>query len=400
MDYLTQRFSTISRMPFSEFVVKVASRCNLNCSYCYMYNMADKSYLVQPKFMSEEIQNAFTERLLRHAVQHGLRQVFVIFHGGEPLLFGKERLRQFSCHLSETLNRRGIDVSFGMQSNGTLIDEEWVDLLAEQHISIGISLDGPERFHDAHRIDHSGRGSFADVMRGIQILKNHRRGRDVFAGILTVVNPAITPREFYSFAVGMNPPAINVRLPLANYTFPPTPAPLSYGDWLKEVFDLWFEDDRPEIRVEPFASVLRLFFGDACGGEGLGTEPNGLIVIETNGDIEPSDNLKPCGHNFTKTGLNVIWNDLDEALEIPLIDLARKTDGYLCSTCKACEFVRVCGGGHAVERFNIVNGFDNPSIYCEDYKNFFAHVRHRINESIPTQLIKRFEDVETTYHKS
>lgn len=342
MELNTGRSAVTPRPSFSEFVVKVASRCNLNCSYCYMYNMADQSYLDQPKFMSEVVQDALTERLLRHARQHGLERVFVIFHGGEPLLFGKERLRRFSSHLSDALTRNGIDVSFGMQSNGTLIDEEWVDLLAEQHVSIGISLDGPERYHDAFRVDHSGRGSFAEVMRGIQVLKSHRRGGEVFAGVLAVMNTAIPPREFYDFVAGINPPAVNVLFPHSNYAFPPAPVPVQYGDWLKELFDLWFEDDRPEMRIDIFANALRLFFGGAYSGEGLGTEPNGLIVIETNGDIEPSDNLKPCGHNFTKTGLNVLRNELDEALEVPLIGLARKTSGYLCSACQACEFVQVC----------------------------------------------------------
>jgi uncharacterized protein len=351
-----------------------------------MYNMADKSYLSQPKFMSEAIQDAFAERLVKHAQKHKLDLVFIVLHGGEPLLFGKERLRRFTAHVSATLARNGVDVSFGMQSNGTLIDEEWVDLLADQQVTVGISLDGPEHYHNIFRVDHSGRGSFARVMQGIHTLQNHRRGSDVFAGLLAVMNTSIPPKDFYRFIKRVNPPAVNVLFPHANYAHPPAPMTVPYGEWLKELFDLWYRDDIPEMRIDLFANALRLIFGGAFGGEALGAEPISLVVIETNGDIEPSDNLKPCGHNFTKTGLNVLRNNLDDALKIPLIDMACKTSGYLCSTCKRCELVSLCGGGQAVQRYSIKNGFDNPSIYCEDYKMILRHILQQVRESIPADL--------------
>src|SRR5262249_44029941 len=145
-------------IPFTTFVVKVVSRCNLNCSYCYMYNLADKTYLGQPPVMTEEVTAALARRIALHADRHDVPWVHVILHGGEPLLMGKTRLRTWVNQVRSVF-AGGLESCFSIQSNGTMIDDEWIDLLADLGVLIGISVDGPKEHHDRHRLDHKSRGS-------------------------------------------------------------------------------------------------------------------------------------------------------------------------------------------------------------------------------------------------
>ena len=123
-------------------VVKVASRCNLNCSYCYVYNAGDRSHLLQPAIMADETVAALIQRTATHCRRHGIAEFTFVFHGGEPLLAGPGFFRRFVAHVArdfppETKPR------FCLQTNGTLLTKEWCELLSDLNIGIGISLDGP-----------------------------------------------------------------------------------------------------------------------------------------------------------------------------------------------------------------------------------------------------------------
>jgi uncharacterized protein len=128
--------STDCVVPFSTFVVKVASRCNLNCSYCYMYNLADQTYRGQPAVMSRAVTAMMARRIATHASRHCLPWVHVILHGGEPLLMGRRRLASWVAQVRENLEGHTVPY-FSIQSNGTLIDADWIDLLADISVTIG-----------------------------------------------------------------------------------------------------------------------------------------------------------------------------------------------------------------------------------------------------------------------
>lgn len=374
--------------PFNEFVVKIAGRCNLNCSYCYMYNLADQSYGIQPKLMDDVIFFTLIDKIAAYTQLHSLESIGIVLHGGEPLLLPKKRFDRFVKYARERIESQGCAVTLGIQTNGTLIDDEWISLFAENDVLVGISVDGPELYHDIFRVDHAGKGSYKAVMDGIKKIKDHPDGELVFSGILSVINTDIDPKSYYEFLKEIDPPSANLLLPKANHAFPPAKKENSYGDWLVKVLQAWLADDNPYLRIRIFENALRLFLGGKAHDEGLGTDPVGLLVIETNGDLEPSDNLKPCGDGFTKTGLNIITNEIDDALNIPLIHTARKLSKVLCESCQTCEFVQICGAGQAVERYSEINGFDNPSVYCEDYKKLYQHMYAWLIENLPKDIIE------------
>src|SRR5208337_2741345 len=145
------------------FILKVAERCNLNCSYCYMYNKGDTSYLRRPKFMTREIATAALERIASYAVRHQLPEITLALHGGEPLLIGRDWVRWFLDETRRVEANGGTRFIVGVQTNGTLLDAEWLELLNAYRVTIGISCDGPEEWNDLLRIGLDGSGSYQGV---------------------------------------------------------------------------------------------------------------------------------------------------------------------------------------------------------------------------------------------
>jgi uncharacterized protein len=374
-------------VPISTYVVKVVSRCNLNCDYCYMYNLADQTYVSQPAVMREDVTAAMSRRIVAHAVRRGLPGVHVILHGGEPLLLGKRRFREWVTQVRSTIEEGGVSSRFSLQSNGVLIDDEWIDLFAELSVNVGLSIDGPKRFHDRHRVDHQGRGSFDDVVAAIRRLSAHPKGPRIFANVLAVINTDIPPREMFDLWQFLDIPGLEINLPHANYDHPPATGSLSYGAWMIEFFDLWFEQNRPDRHVRYFENILRLLFGHSMSTDNIGGKPVGAIIIETDGGIEPTDALKCCEHGITKLGINVLRNEIDDAHRFSIVQALQGGVSALCETCHDCDLLHVCGGGYMPHRFSRERRFDNPSVYCTDLQKLIRHIRRRVIESLPPELL-------------
>src|SRR5437764_204497 len=126
--------------PFSEFIVKVASRCNLNCSYCYEYNLGDDSWRGQAAVMAETTCRTLAERVRQHALGHSLQEVTISFHGGEPLLLGAAKLDQYVSLIRDTAGEK-FEISFSVQTNATLIDDAFIEVLRRHQFSVGVSVD-------------------------------------------------------------------------------------------------------------------------------------------------------------------------------------------------------------------------------------------------------------------
>ncbi|MBV6323428.1 radical SAM protein [Duganella violaceipulchra] len=371
-------------VPFTTYVVKVVSRCNLNCEYCYMYNLADRSYRDQPGVMLPDTTRAMCLRIASHARRHGVPWVHIILHGGEPLMMGRARLAEWVGLVRTSLGE--ILASFSIQSNGTLIDDEWIDLLAELQVRIGISVDGPKVYHDMYRVDHKGRGSFDNVISAIRTLQMHPRGSEIFSCVMSVVNPDIPPKMLFEFWQFLDVPGFDLSLPHANHLHPPRRSRMSYGEWLRAFFDLWFDQNRPDRSVRYFENILRMLFGYPVSTDNIGGKPVGVVVVETDGGIEPTDAFKCCEEGVTKLGLNVHTAEFDDLYGIALVETLQRGTPGLCASCQACELNEVCGGGYMPHRYSRERGFDNPSIYCDDLQMLIRHIRGRVLDSLPPQM--------------
>jgi uncharacterized protein len=370
--------------PFQQFIVKVHSRCNLACDYCYVYRSADQSWRRQPARMSRETATRTAERIAQHVRIHGLRQVQITLHGGEPLLIGPDHL-DFVCALFRSELPRGVEVDLYVQTNGTLLDVPILEVLRRHRVRVGVSIDGAPVAHDARRRQTNGRASHSIVARGLELLRSPPY-RELFAGLLCVIDLRADPVATYEHLASYDPPVVDFLLPHANWSDPPRgksrvgTAP--YGEWLIAAFDRWYSARRPESSVRLFEEVIRGLLGRSSRVETLGLSPARLVVVEADGRIQQADALKSAYEGAAATGLDVHRDAFDAALLLPGIVARQIGLAALPETCRRCEIVAVCGGGHYPHRYHRSTGFRNPSVYCDDLTALIRHVRSCLHEDL------------------
>lgn len=356
--------------------MKVAERCNLNCSYCYMYNQGDQSYLKRPKVMSAATFSAMLGRIKEYCEARA-SQILICFHGGEPLLVGYDRLEAMAEEARATLG--GYLGGLKIQTNATLIDNAWADLLKRNRIGVGISLDGPKEINDKVRVDFAGRGSHDAIIRGLRMLQK----KAIDCSILSVVNPGESGLAAYHHFRQLGVKKIIFLLPDVDRDrkqawyghLGETPV----ADYLLPIFDAWMDEDDAEIRLHPFWDMLVLARHGQCRNDAFGNPPVTYLIIESDGAIQPLDVLRGCDPEMVETHMNVHEHGFDQVVtSSPLLNNIMTGNIPLCDTCTKCSYVDVCGGGYLPHRYSQENGFDNPSSWCADIKKIYAHMFERV----------------------
>jgi uncharacterized protein len=335
--------------------------------------------------MAPEILSQGLTRVREHVVNHAMERVSLVLHGGEPLLVGASFIADFATRsravLGDVTNLR-----FTIQSNGTLLTREILDVLTEHDIVIGISLDGDRRANDRHRVDKVGNSSYDRVVDALTLLREPAyRGR--LSGLLCTISLESDPIEVYEGLIEMDPPWIDLLLPHGTWDVPPPGkadpmAGTPYADWLIAVFDRWFHAPVKKVRIRIFEEIMSLLMGGHSAYEAFGLGKVSLIVVETDGTLEQVDSLKAAYDGAAETGLDIFANSFDDALLAPPV-VARQIgiDG-LCRTCRECDLVDVCGGGLYSHRYRTGSGMLNPSVYCADLTALIRHVRRTLESAL------------------
>jgi uncharacterized protein len=359
-------------VPFRQFILKVHSRCNLSCSYCYVYEMADQGWRGLPKRMSLPVVGKIVEGIAEHAERHALTSVDVILHGGEPLLAGAKWLANVVGSLRA---RVPAQVNVAVQTNGTLLDRPMLSTLKSLGIKIGVSLDGDAEATGRHRRYANGHSSFDAVAEGLDLLRSPEF-RDCYNGILCTVDVQNDPVSTYEALLKFSPPALDLLLPHANWSSAPPGS--GYADWLVRVFERWYTAPQQETRIRLFSELIQLVLGHPGEVEGLGLLPSTLIVVDTDGAIKQLDSLSSTYPGAADTGLNILSDRFDDALDHPTTVARQIGADALSPTCRACSVMEICGGGLYPHRFRDGAGFQNPSVYCADQLRLITHVRDRV----------------------
>ncbi|MFC6086391.1 FxsB family cyclophane-forming radical SAM/SPASM peptide maturase [Sphaerisporangium aureirubrum] len=373
-----------SPRPLRNFILKVHSRCDLACDYCYMYRAADQGWRAQPKVMTRDVVTRAAERIAEHARAHGLPHVNVVLHGGEPLLSGSGLLR-FAVAETRRAAGPGTTAGVSVQTNGLLLDDDYLRLFAELGVRVGVSVDGDAAAHDRHRRRADGRGSHAEVAAAVRRLSG--RYPQLFGGLLCTVDLGNDPVGTYEALLAYGPPAVDFLLPHGNWASPPPglvpgSGATPYADWLIAVFDRWYSASPKETGVRIFEEIVHLLLGGTARVEGLGLEPMRCVVIETDGGIQQGDVLKTAYPGAAHTGLSVATASFDDVLRLPSVAARQLGPAALAPTCRACAIQRVCGAGHYAHRYRPGTGFANPSVYCADLYHLIGHIRARLTRDL------------------
>lgn len=360
-------------------LLKVASRCNLDCSYCYVYHMGDEAWRSQPKLMSEKV----VERVvLRLGEQYRRQQTpfSVVLHGGEPLLLGRARLERLCAALRAVLPH---PCGIHLQTNGVLLSDAILDVLVAHDVGISISIDGPAAVHDRFRFDHKGCGSHYRVAAAIARLTARVDALPLFAGVLAVIDPESDPADVYTALKATGAPSLDFLVRDGNWDQLPfgkeSPETIEYGDWLQRLLAIYLADPAPP-RIRILDDMLRLLLGGLSQKEGVGTTDYGILVIEPDGRIDKNDTLKvahAAADRFDESW-SIVDESLDTLLESPSFERYYCQQRPLAAQCQACPDLEICGGGMVAHRWSAARGFDNPTIFCADQRSLIAVMRAEV----------------------
>lgn len=369
---------------FHTAIIKLTARCNLDCTYCYVFNQADKTYTRVPKAMPIATALECLDRIHRHAAGELHSGRFsIVLHGGEPTLWPLASLRTFLDRV-EQIRNEGIDLAVGMQSNGVRLRAPLLELLDEHGVRIGISLDGPKANNDHFRVDHAGRGSYDQIMRSVSTAIESGYGH-LLAGFLAVAQPTISPTTFLDWADSLPIRRLDVLWPIEfNYDHPPwTGTDLAsyarrptYGAWFADLFAEWWRRNDPTLEIRHFYQVIQVLLGGTEHTDTIVNDVLDMFVINTDGQVEYPDYFRSFADGACRTPFNVATDDLDTVAADPVFDFCLHLGDHRPSECDGCPCVRECGGGFLPGRMR--EGETLPrerSVLCLDHLYFFSTVR-------------------------
>ncbi|MEV4352559.1 FxsB family cyclophane-forming radical SAM/SPASM peptide maturase, partial [Actinoplanes sp. NPDC049596] len=354
--------------PIGQYVLKLHGRCDLACDHCYVYQSVDQSWRTKPRSMSLPVLRKAAHRVAEHAAARSLPRVRVILHGGEPLLVGVERMREALACLRSTIEPVA-RLDLVMQTNGVRLDAAMCDVLKEQGVKVGVSLDGDREDNDRHRRFAHGAGSFDQVRAALALLRTPAY-RELYAGLLCTIDIANDPIRVYEALLAERPPRVDFLLPHATWEHPPPRPgddPTPYATWLSAVHRRWLADGRP-MRVRMFEALESTARGGPSGSEQLGADAVDLVVIETDGRYEQVDTIKTAYEGAPATGLSVFTHPVDEVALLEAVAGRQSAVTGLSPICRSCPVLSQCGGGLYAHRYRPGAGFGNPSVYCADLR--------------------------------
>ena len=367
--------SEIMQFPiFNVLLVKLAARCNLNCTYCYWFK--DESVYEKPPIMSNETELNLLLKLKKHIVKHQLNKFTLLFHGGEPLLFGKKRFSNMVSDIREIEEETKCKIYLGITTNGTLIDEEWVKIFKMTQMSLTISIDGPSKIHDARRVGLKGEGSFDRVIQGLKLIQEN----GLEPRILAVCEPNFAPDivvDYFVNSLGIE--HFDILIPDATHE----DSPHSITEYYKRLFDLWFDTHSAAgIEIRYALSIAKSILGIDPQIDSIGYGPIQLVTVLTDGSFDPLDVLNITNNGTSQTKMSVYTHEIQDVIHDSIWQEAFQASLNLPSRCLACEYKFACGGGYLPHRWSNKDRFNNPSIYCSDLKEIFDHVWLRLASKI------------------
>lgn len=360
-----------------QLLIKPASsECNLDCRYCFYKDEADKREQRSYGIMKEGVRDLIIEKTLSEAED----TCNFAFQGGEPTLAGLAYFKGFT----DTVNRLkgNLKIDYSLQTNGTLLDEEWLDFLEENNFLVGISLDGTKAIHDKNRVDLSGSGTFLKVMDVMRRMKNRNIELHVLA-VLTA-SSAMQIEKVYRFFQKegfLRQQYIPCLDPLDQarggeaYSL----NPVQYGECMKKLFDMWMEDYKNHNYVyirqfENWCGILKGCEPEACSMTGRCSVQN---VVESNGDVYACDFYvleKYRLGNLGEKSWREIWKEPET---LRFFEESAQIRGECLKRCGECRWHALCRGGclRDMEKDG-ENGWHN--YYCEAYRNFFPYIMPRL----------------------
>jgi len=352
--------------PITSLLIKPASAvCNLDCEYCFYLDRDADPYKELP---ARQMTIETLERLVDTYLFYSYPRSSFIFQGGEPTLAGLpffEKLIEFQ----KRYGRNGQSVSNALQTNGTLLDENWCRLLREYNWFVGLSLDGPPETNDRYRYNKDRHGTGKRVLQSLELLQKHR----VQFNVLCVLSQANVerPRELYQFFKSLGIDNLQF-IPLAEFDASGVPLASTitaeqYGRFLVELFDVWWPDRR-KTHIRFFDNIAEAMAGQKPSTCTMHETCDSYAVVEYNGDVFPCDFFVEGEWKLGNIMLDS-WSEIARRSR-RFAFAAKKTIAH--PECQACEYQSICHGGCPKFRKGPNRRFEDLDYFCAAYKTIFA----------------------------
>lgn len=396
--------------PLYVMLKPVGARCNLACSYCY-YQEKEMLYAeMSQQVMSENLLERFTREYIQSQT---MPQVLFTWHGGEPLMRPLAFYRK-AIELQRKYGKGRI-IDNCIQTNGTLLTDDWCRFFKENNWLVGISIDGPQEFHDAYRRNRHGLPSFAQVMKGIELLEKH----GVEWNAMAVVNRLNVehPLEFYHFFQNIDCRYIQFtpiveRIVLKSgkeclahvgdkENWQMTDASITseqWGEFLCTLFDEWVQKDVGYRFVQLFDATLANWVGEEPGVCSMARSCGKAAVMEFNGDVYTCDHFVfpeyRLGNIYRHSLVEMLYGDKQQAFGV---DKWRS----LPVKCRQCKYLFACNGECPKNRFYTTSeGEEGLNYLCKGYYRFFEHVapymeymkRELLAERAPSNIMNAIKE--------
>ena len=351
--------------PFNIMCKPVCGTCNLDCCYCY-YTMKPRELYpgVENFLMSDDVLDSYTRQ---YSEAMPVRCEFG-WQGGEPTLAGVDFFRR-AVELQKQYKSDPQVLTNALQTNGTLLTDEWCEFLAAEGFLVGLSLDGPPQWHDTFRRDHANHPTFHRAWAGLELLQKHK----VEFNVLVTLNSANAPHagDIYRYFTNRGIQYLQF-IPILERNPDGTPTNFSctgsqFGQFLMDVFEIWATRDVGQTSERLIDNVLhKMLFGEAstcCYADRCAN----AHVLEWNGD------LYVCDHFVYKEWCigNIMDRPLADLVRDPMLDEFAKLKLELPGKCRDCEFLDYCRGGCPKHHMPIGTDAGRVNHFCEGYKRFF-----------------------------
>lgn len=363
---------------FQVFVKPVGARCNLSCSYCYYLDKRHLNTGSSAGCMNDEVLELY---IRQHIEASTGNDIFFSWHGGEPTLAGLDFYRR-AVDIQKRHKPSGSVILNGIQTNATLLTEEWGVFLKQENFFVGISLDGPEQYHNINRTGAGHTATFEKVIRGLNFIKKYNVPHEF---LCVVSNDNVhSPLDIYGFFRELGASYITF-LPLVekengttHEASPRSVRPADFGRFLSAIFDEWLDKDIGTVKVQNFEEALRTAFNQehtlcifkpVCGG---------VPVVEMNGDFYPCDHFVTDEHRLGNIRESPLAALLDHPRQRSFGEAKKNT---LPRYCLDCGVLNMCNGECPKNRFvKTPAGEPGLNYLCEGYRYFFNHCRPFIDE--------------------
>jgi uncharacterized protein len=369
-----------------DVVLKIADRCNLACPYCYYFYQENDLHRGGKGLIAEPAVPEVVAFLRRGAVELDIEHLHIGLHGGEPTLLPKARFDRLCSQLRDDL-RDVTTIHFGMQTNGTLLDDEWVDIIAKHQVRVGVSIDGPPHIHDRVRPDHRGRGSYEASVRGLQLLQRAADAERIPpTGVLCVANPDHSGAEVVRHLVeDLGVRSLNLLLPREGHDSDVWKPQSKWISYFGEVIQYWKSATIAgrRITIRMLSEILTALVSETAARtlDRCRSNRHSIITITSQGHLGPDDNLMALDKSLCRGDVTIRNTTLAQLLSGPLWRNLTAAVDTAPDPCARCEWYRTCRSGDLFNRYSRASGFANPSVFCETldfiHTSLAAMVTHR-----------------------